>query len=114
MPCLIVHRNFQIKEKETAVLQDRLAAIIENVLQKPKKYIMVIVDDRKPIRFGGSDDPALYIEVKSVGLPGETPALLSREICSAASEMFPLSPDRIYLEFADSPGRLWGWNSGTF
>ena len=114
MPCLIVHGNFPLEKENGAVLQDRLSAIVEKVLHKPKAYIMVILDEPKAIRFGGSDDPALFIEVKSIGLPGDSPALLSQEICAVALELFSVSADRIYIEFTDSPGRMWGWNGATF
>ncbi len=114
MPNVIVHRNFAINQKQTGDFQNAMSDIIENVLHKPKMYIMVIMEDPKAIRFGGSDDPAMYIEVKSVGLPGETPSLLSKEICQAAEKHFSLPQDRVYIEFTDSPGRMWGWNGGTF
>ncbi len=114
MPCLVVHRNFPMEGSKTGDLQDRLCSIIETVLHKPKAFIMVIVDDEKAIRFGGSDERALYIEMKSVGLPGDSPSQLSREICSAASELLSVPADRIYIEFTDSPGKMWGWNGGTF
>ena len=114
MPCLIVHRNFTLEKEEAGAFQDRLGGIVEKVLHKPGAYIMVILDDEKAIRFGGSDDPALFIEVKSIGLPGDSPSQLSREICAAAAEMCSVPADRIYIEFADSPGKMWGWNGGTF
>ena len=114
MPCLIVHRNFPIEDAKISELQDRLCSVVESVLHKPKAYIMVMVNDEKPIRFGGSDDPALFVEVKSIGLPGDSPSRLSGEICNAAGELMSVSPDRIYIEFANSPGKMWGWNCGTF
>ena len=75
---------------------------------------MVVIDDEKAIRFGGRDDPALFVEVKSIGLPGDSPSQLSQEICSAAGELLSVWADRINVEFADSPGKMWGWNGGTF
>ncbi len=114
MPCMIVHRNFPIEKETIGVLQDRFCTIVENVLHKPSSYIMVIVDEQKPIRFGGSDEPALFIELKSIGLPGDSTTLLSSELCSASEELLSVSRDRIYIEFADSPRNLWGWNGGTF
>jgi phenylpyruvate tautomerase len=114
MPCLIVHRNFEIDEAAADKLSGSLSSITEEVLGKPSNYIMVIVDTPQKMYFGGSDAPALFIEVKSIGLPGDTPAQLSRRICDAAFELLSVPPDRVYLEFADSPRNMWGWNGGTF
>ena len=114
MPCIIVHRNFPIEKEKTGVLQDRLCAVTEEVLNKPKDYIMVVIDEQKAIRFGGSDGPALFVEVKSIGLPGDSTTVLSRMICDTVSELLSVPIDRVYLEFADSPRSMWGWNGGTF
>lgn len=114
MPCLIVHRNFPADEKSIENFQNRLTTITEKVLGKPKAYIMVIMEAEKQISFGSSPEPALFIEVKSIGLPGDSPAELSRAICSEAENLFAVPADRIYIEFADSPRNLWGWNGGTF
>ena len=114
MPCLIVHRNFELEKTKAETLSEHLSSIIEEVLHKPKTYIMIILNEPEAIRFGESDDPALFIEVKSIGLPGDSPAQLSRKICDTASELLSVLPERVYLEFADSPRNMWGWNGGTF
>ena len=114
MPCVIVHRNFPIETGDISNMQDRLCSVVEEVLHKPKAYIMVMVDGQKPIRFGGSDEAALFIEVKSIGLPGDSPTRLSAGICSAVEELFSVPGDRVYIEFSDSPHDKWGWDGGTF
>lgn len=114
MPCLIIHSNFPADKDKNSLFQDQLTSIVEEVLHKPKAYIMVIIEEPKAIRFGGSDKPALFIEVKSIGLPGDSTTQLSKKICEKAEELFSVQPDRIYLEFTDSPRNMWGWNKGTF
>ncbi len=114
MPCMVVHRNFPIENEMIGTLQDRFSSIIEEVLHKPKDFIMIIVDDEKPIRFGGSDEPALLLEVKSIGLPGDSPSRLSRELCRAAEHLVSVPQNRIYIEFRDVPRDQWGWDGSTF
>lgn len=65
--------------------------------------------------FGGTFDPACYIEVKSVGSlsPAQTSAM-SQEFCQQVNQGLGVSIDRIYIEFADAKGYLWGWNGSTF
>lgn len=114
MPCIDVHRNFPMDQEDLSILQDRLIEIVEHILKKPKAFIMVILEDQKPIRFGGSDEPALFLEVKSIGLPGDSPARLSEEICQAVEALTAVPADRVYIEFTDSPRHMWGWDGGTF
>ena len=114
MPCIIVHRNFSVEKEKAGLLQDRLCSVIEDVLHKPEAYIMVILDEPKAIRFGGSDEPAIFVEVKSLGLPGDSTSRLSSEICKVAEDFLSVPKDRVYIEFTDSPRSLWGWNGGTF
>jgi phenylpyruvate tautomerase PptA (4-oxalocrotonate tautomerase family) len=41
-------------------------------------------------------------------------AAISEVLCNLVSAEAGISPDRIYIEFADAPRKMWGWNGGTF
>jgi phenylpyruvate tautomerase PptA (4-oxalocrotonate tautomerase family) len=114
MPCVIVHPNIHIEKEQVSALQDRISTVISSALNKPASYIMIIVDTQKSIQFGGSEDPALFVEVKSIGLPASAATTLSSEICGIAEELLAVDKDRIYIEFNDAPREMWGWNGGTF
>ncbi len=84
------------------------------MLRKPESYVMVILEDGRDLIFGGSTDPAAYLELKSLGLPEtETPAY-SATLCGLLQETLGIPPARVYIEFAAPPRHLFGWDGGTF
>jgi hypothetical protein len=59
--------------------------------------------------------PACYAELKNVGTlsPGRCEQL-SAILCRELSGGLDVSADRIYVEFTNADGALWGWNGTTF
>jgi phenylpyruvate tautomerase len=90
-----------------------LSALLARELDKPEEYVMVIAAPRPAMIFGGSPAPACYAELKNVG-GFESPETLSRKLCDALAAALGVPTDRIYIEFANADGRLWGWNGTTF
>lgn len=91
-----------------------ITSVLMNELGKPEKFIMVAIEPVTDMLFSGSSDPAAFVELKSIGLPPEKITGLSATICTLLNEKLSLPPDRIYIEFTDSPGNMFGWNKGTF
>jgi phenylpyruvate tautomerase PptA (4-oxalocrotonate tautomerase family) len=84
------------------------------VLNKPEKYIMVIIEDKEDIFFAGTTEPAAYLEVKSIGtFTAEQTTELSNSFCSSLKEE-GIPPERVYIEFKDVQRFMWGYNSTTF
>jgi phenylpyruvate tautomerase PptA (4-oxalocrotonate tautomerase family) len=75
---------------------------------------MVAFENNPHMLFGGTDDPLMYVELKSIGLPQNR----TKEISAALSEFLQketgVTPDRIYIEFSDAERAMWGWNGSTF
>ncbi|NET37460.1 MAG: hypothetical protein F6K19_36455, partial [Cyanothece sp. SIO1E1] len=38
----------------------------------------------------------------------------SQEFCTKINQTLGVPPNRIYIEFADAQGGMWGWNGSTF
>ena len=75
---------------------------------------MLSVETSVPMLFGAKDDPCAYLELKSIGLPGDHTASLSLSLCGLITEELGIPTDRIYIEFANAPRHMWGWNNSTF
>lgn len=45
--------------------------------------------------------------------PEQTNAM-SRDFCQQINQVLSIDPNRIYIEFADAKGSMWGWNNSTF
>ena len=88
--------------------------LVSKNLGKPEKYVMVRIDPTQPMLFAGSTMPCAYLELKSIGLPESKTETLSKVLCQLMLDELRISPERVYIEFADAKDSMWGWDSGTF
>jgi phenylpyruvate tautomerase PptA (4-oxalocrotonate tautomerase family) len=98
-----------------ALLLD-LSARVARHLGKPEAYVMTSFEADVPMTFAGrSDQPACYLELKSVGgfMPTTT-AAISADLCRVIADGLGVPPERTYIEFGAAEGYLWGWNGRTF
>ena len=89
--------------------------LLSTELGKPERYVMVGLAPRMDMSFGGSREPACYAELKNVGrLSHEKVEHLSEVLCDAIAKGLALPRNRIYIEFTNADGALWGFDGGTF
>ncbi|MFP4198933.1 MAG: phenylpyruvate tautomerase MIF-related protein [Halanaerobium sp.] len=112
MPYIKVQTNQKVEKKEK--LLKKLSAQMAEKLGKPESYIMTALEAEVKMTFGGSTEKTAFIEVKSIGLKESMTEELSQIICSFAEKELGINKNRVYIEFADVPGSMWGWNGGTF
>lgn len=116
MPLIKVQTS--ISNPDSAVVEallKQLSASLAKHTRKPEAYVMTAFEGNIPMTFGGSTDPVCYVEVKSVGSfsPDQTQAM-SQDFCTQLSAATGVPSNRIYIEFGDAKGYLWGWNNATF
>lgn len=114
MPLLRIQTNHSIDPATQKTLAGKASQAVAELLGKPERYVMVSIEHNPAMLFGGSDEPLAYLELKSIGLPESQTTDLSRSLCDLLNEALDLPADRIYIEFADAPRNMWGWNGGTF
>ncbi|NIP71941.1 MAG: hypothetical protein GWO16_02425 [Gammaproteobacteria bacterium] len=114
MPYLQIQTNHSIEAEHRAVVLHGASGLVAEQLGKAERYVMVALRDAAPMLFAGSDAPAAYLELKSIGLPAEATARLSDALCEFMERELEIPRDRVYVEFADAPRHMWGWNGGTF
>jgi len=112
MPFLKIQCNKDFLD--TRKLMTNSSALLSQILNKPEKYIMVSVEVNSEMIFGGSNEPMLYIELKSIGLPRDRTKEISSKLCEFLNRETGVAIDRIYIEFADAERSMWGWNGTTF
>jgi len=116
MPLLNVFTSAEPLPADRAdALLKALSASLAEHLQKPEAYVMTSIVPRTRMTFGGTSAPACYAEVKNVGTmaPALT-AKLSALLCARLSEAFGVPSERIYVEFSEARGHLWGHDGETF
>ena len=114
MPYLMIQTNQTVDVADGKTLLAQASKLLAVELGKPESYVMVALQADTPMLFAGNDAPLAYLELKSIGLPeGKTPQL-SAALCKLMEETVGVSKDRVYIEFAEAKGSMWGWKGATF
>jgi phenylpyruvate tautomerase PptA (4-oxalocrotonate tautomerase family) len=116
MPLIKVQTSVTAPAKsEVETILKSLSAKLAKHLGKPESYVMTSFEAEVPMTFAGTTDPVCYVEIKSVGTmkPTQTEAM-SQDFCQEINQALGVPQNRIYIEFADAKGAMWGWNASTF
>lgn len=116
MPLIAVKTTVSTPPKtEVESLLKTLSASLAKHLGKPESYVMTAFDSDVPMTFAGTTDPVCYIEIKSIGsmTPTQTQSM-SEDFCQKINQSLGVPQNRIYIEFNDAKGSMWGWNGSTF
>ena len=114
MPYLKIQSNKAVDSQHTGEFIRQASQLVAEGLGKPERYVMVSLEPPAPMLFAGSDEPAVFMELKSIGLSeSQTPAL-SKTLCELAASRLGVVQERVYIEFQDAPRKMWGWNGSTF
>jgi phenylpyruvate tautomerase len=114
MPLLKITTNQEIPAEQQTVLLKTASENIANMLGKPERYVMVVVETNPAMCFAGETTPLAYLELKSIGLPADRTSEFSNFLCELMAAQLQIPADRIYIEFSDAERHLWGWNAATF
>jgi phenylpyruvate tautomerase PptA (4-oxalocrotonate tautomerase family) len=114
MPTLKIQTNVAtLPTERSAILQDASARVAE-VLGKPERYVMVLLETNPDMLFAGTDEPLAYLELKSLGLPEDKTPVLSSALCEFMEAHFKVPAERTYIEFTSPPRHMFGWSGRTF
>jgi phenylpyruvate tautomerase len=116
MPLIKIQSSISAPAKETVdELLKSLSAKLAKHLGKPESYVMTAFEPGVAMTFAGTFDPVCYVEIKSIGnmTPAQTKAM-SQDFCQQINEKLKIATNRIYIEFANATGSMWGWDNSTF
>jgi len=54
------------------------------------------------------------LDLRAIGLPAGKTGELAALLCDLAKAELGVAKERVYINFADVPANLWGWNGETF
>jgi phenylpyruvate tautomerase PptA (4-oxalocrotonate tautomerase family) len=114
MPVLKIQTNVSLNQPEKAQILGQLSTSTAKLLGKPERYVMIVLETDVSIQFAANRNPAIFAELKSIGLPENQTGDISSALCSALTELLKVPADRIYIEFSNAERHLWGWNGATF
>lgn len=115
MPLIQVKTSATPDGDQVTGLLKQLSASLAKHTSKPESYVMTVLEGGQPMTFGGTSDPTCYVEVKSIGsMTSQQTKAMSQDFCSQIEQALGVPANRIYIEFNDAKGAMWGWNGGTF
>ncbi len=114
MPYLKIQLNKPLEEAKMKTLLAEASRKLADELGKPERYVMVEVTANPAMLFGGTDEPAAYVELKSIGLPSGHIKSLSQSLSALLQDSVGIASSRVYIEFTDVKGSFWGWSGSTF
>ncbi|KMT12412.1 hypothetical protein BVRB_5g103440 [Beta vulgaris subsp. vulgaris] len=115
MPCLNISTNVNLDGVDTSAILSDATSSVADLIGKPKAYVMVVLKGSVPMAFGGSEQPAAYGELVSIGgLNPDTNKKLSAAIASILESQLSVPKNRFFLKFYDTKGSFFGWNGTTF
>ncbi|MBU1247561.1 MAG: hypothetical protein KKB70_02585 [Proteobacteria bacterium] len=98
-------------ERNVAV---ELSTLMSELLGKGVDWVMTEVMGNRALAYGGSDDPAAFVRLKSIGLKQSDCPELSKAICAFLVKQLSVPQNRVYIEFTDLDRTMFGWDGTTF
>lgn len=82
---------------------------------KGERWVMVSLNAEKPMVFSGTEEPAAYGELISIGaVGGEKNKMISKAIMDVITAELGVPGDRTYLKISDVARADFGYNGDTF
>jgi phenylpyruvate tautomerase len=115
MPYMNIKTNLELAPESRQSLLDDGVKMVSGLLNKPERYTMVALEDGLAMQFDGdAERPLAFVELKSIGLPGQETERLSAGIGNWIEQALNIPAERAYIVFASVERRMWGWNRATF
>ncbi|KAK6942024.1 Macrophage migration inhibitory factor [Dillenia turbinata] len=102
MPTLNLFTNVPVDAVVASdILKDATKAVAK-IIGKPESYVMILLNGGVPIEFGGTEEPAAYGELISIGgLGPSVNGKLSSTLAEILQTKLFLDPSRFYVKFYD-------------
>ncbi|MCH5324777.1 MAG: hypothetical protein J1E39_06130 [Eubacterium sp.] len=109
MPFINVKTNVSVPDDSKTAIKSALGQAITAIPGKSERWLMVGIEPEYSLYFQGTDSPAAIAEVSVYGHPSpDAMNSLTGKITDILSDTLALSPDRIYVSYAETDN--WGWN----
>ncbi|XAR63747.1 Phenylpyruvate tautomerase [Bertholletia excelsa] len=115
MPTLSLFTNVPVDAVVVSdILKDATKAVAK-IIGKPESYVMILMNGSAPIAFAGTEEPAAYGELISIGgLGPSVNGKLSSTIAEILQTKLSIDSSRFYIKFYDVQRSFFGFNGSTF
>ena len=113
MPYLSITTNAPLSADSETALAAVASKTIATELGKPEAYVMVSVQSVRTLRFAGLDEPAAFLDLKSIGLPRNLEGV-ANALTALVSQQCHVAGNRVFIAFSDVSAAHWAHNGGMF
>jgi phenylpyruvate tautomerase len=114
MPYLSIQTNVSVSAERQSELLAAASVLISKQLGKPESYVMVAVEPVARMTFAGSENPAAFLRLESIGLPDAKLKPLSAALCELIETHCGVPPNRVFIRLIDVAAKFWGHAGDTF
>lgn len=114
MPLVKVTTNVVLGDVAAENTAKALSAMTAELLGKPERYVLTILEPGKTLLFGCTNDPAAHVQFDSIGLPEDRTTEFSAALCRFLESSLGIPADRLYITFGNLERHLTGWDGRTF
>nr|KJB17126.1 hypothetical protein B456_002G266600 [Gossypium raimondii] len=110
MPCLNLSTNVNLDGVDTSAILSEATSSVAKLIGKPEAYVMIVLKGSVPMSFGGTEQPAAYGELVSIGgLNPDVNKKLSAAIAAILETKLQVPKSRFFLKFYDTKARFQLW-----
>ncbi|RWR78942.1 macrophage migration inhibitory factor isoform X1 [Cinnamomum micranthum f. kanehirae] len=103
MPCLNLSTNVGLEGIDTSSILSEATKTVAKIVGKPEAYVMIVLKGSVPMSFGGTEQPAAYGELVSIGgLSPDVNKKLSAAISAILETKLSVPKSRFFLKFYDT------------
>ena len=114
MPYLSILTNARLADARQSELLAAASRIVASQLGKPENYVMASIAPAQQLAFAGSEEPAAFVELRSIRFLDAKRGSLCAELTDLIAEFCGIAKDRIFLVMLDVDAKLWGHDGKTF
>jgi len=115
MPTLNLSTNVPVDSVVSSDILKDASKSVARIIGKPESYVMILLKGGVPMSFGGSEEPAAYGELVSIGGLGQgVNGKLSAAIADILESKLSVDKSRFYIKFYDVEGSYFGFRGSTF
>ncbi|CAI9099333.1 OLC1v1036133C9 [Oldenlandia corymbosa var. corymbosa] len=102
MPTLNLFTNVPVDSVVTSDFLKDASKAVAKIIGKPESYVMIVLNGAVPVTFAGTEEPAAYGELISIGgLGPSVNGKLSSAIAEILQTKFSIDSSRVYIKFYD-------------
>ncbi|XP_010273570.1 PREDICTED: macrophage migration inhibitory factor homolog [Nelumbo nucifera] len=115
MPTLNLVTNVPVDAVVASDILKDATKTVAKIIGKPESYVMILINGGVPIAFAGTEEPAAYGELISIGgLGPSVNGKLSSAVADILETKLSIDSSRFYIKFYDVQRSFFGFNGSTF